>query len=219
MIKCCIFDLDGTLLNTIDTIAYYGNNALESYGFKPIETERYKKFVGNGAEILVRRMLEYYACDDEEIFKNVYKHYNDAYNNDVLYKTDVYEGIRSLLEILKKNGTKIAVLSNKPDFAAKAVVDIFFGKNYFDIVFGQRENVPIKPDPAGAFEIMNLFDVKKEECLYIGDTGVDMKTGKSAGLYTIGALWGFRDKAELDEYGADVVVATPEDIAEIALSK
>ena len=212
MKKCCIFDLDGTLLNTINTIEYYGNNALSRCGLPPIGVDKYKYFVGNGAKILVKRMLDFCKCESSEIFEKVYDDYTKSYDNDVLYKTEVYDGIKETLAELKKNNIKIAVLSNKPDFAAKSVVDIFFGKGYFDVVFGQRENVPIKPDPQGVFEILDMFNLEKEDCLYIGDTGVDMSTGKSAGLFSVGVLWGFRGEEELCSAGADTIIEKPQEL-------
>lgn len=212
MKKCCIFDLDGTLLNTIDTIAYYGNNALNKHGFSSIDTEKYKYFVGSGAKNLILRMLSHLGVEDKEVFDKIYGDYMKAYDADVLYLTHIYDGIEKMLGELKAKGIKLAVLSNKPDFAARSAVEMFFGKDYFDVVFGQRENVAIKPDPAGVFEILNILDVEKDDCLYIGDTAVDMKTGKSAGLYTVGVLWGFREKEELEGANADSIIERPEEL-------
>lgn len=216
MKKACIFDLDGTLLNTIKTIEYYGNLALEKNGFPAIEQKEYNYFVGNGAELLVRRMLKFHGCEDEEIFKKVFRDYNEAYDADVLFKTDVYDGVRETLDGLKQKGVKIAVLSNKPNFATQSVVEIFFGKGYFDVVFGQREGVAIKPSPDAVFEILDILNVEKEDCLYVGDTAVDMQTGASAGLYTIGVLWGFRERKELQEAKANTIIDNPKDILNIA---
>jgi len=132
MIKCCIFDLDGTLLNTIETIQYYGNCALEKNGFEGHSQDKYKYMVGNGAVILVKRMLEANGCTDEAVFEKVFNDYVKGYDADVLYKTSPYDGIEEMLEELKAKGIKIVVLSNKPDFATRSVIEIIFGKNYFD---------------------------------------------------------------------------------------
>ena len=157
-------------------------------------------------------MLSYSGADDEETFDKVYGDYMKAYDADVLYLTYIYDGIKETLEALKEKGIELAVLSNKPDFAARSAVEMFFGKDYFDVVFGQRENVAIKPDPAGVFEILDILAAEKEDCLYIGDTAVDMKTGKSAGLYTVGVLWGFREKEELESANADSIIESPEEL-------
>ena len=107
------------------------------------------------------------------------------------------------------NGAKIAVLSNKPHFATVSVTEALFGKGYFDLILGQRENIPLKPDPFGVLEIMKNFDASKEECVYVGDTGTDMETGKNAKLFTVGVLWGFRDEDELKSFGADMIIKEP----------
>ena len=159
-------------------------------------------------------MLTARNCYTEENFNRVFKIYDDAYNSNTTYKTEVYAGIKELLENLKRDDIKIAVMSNKPDFATKSVVYEFFGKDYFDIVLGQRENIPIKPDPYSVNEIINELGVSKDEVIYIGDTSVDMKTGKNAGLFSVGVLWGFRDEKELIESGADLIISKPNELYE-----
>lgn len=212
MFKAAIFDLDGTLMNTIETIAFYANSTLEEYGFKAIETKKYNYMVGNGALQLVERMLKENGCEDVEIIQKVLKSYNEAYDKDTLYKTYIYDGIKELLQTMKKKGLKTAVLSNKPHNATLDVISKMFGENVFDFVYGARDGVPLKPDPTAAKMIAEEMGLKKEECLYIGDTCVDMKTGKSAGFFTVGVLWGYRDRKELEENGADKIVAAPDEI-------
>ncbi|MFA7636180.1 MAG: HAD family hydrolase [Monoglobales bacterium] len=215
MFKGIIFDLDGTLLDTIDTIAYYGNLALSKHGFEAIGTAKYKYFAGNGAKHLVKRMLREVDSADEEVFLNVFKDYTNAYNADTLYKTTVYDGIRELISEVKSKGMKLAVLSNKPHEATVDVVDKFFEKGTFDVCHGGREGVPLKPDPAPAIMVARQLGLKNEECIYVGDTDVDMKTGKGAGFYTVGVLWGFRDRQELEESGADLIINYPLEILDI----
>ena len=212
MKKLYIFDLDGTLLDTIKTIAYYGNYALKTNGISEIEIEKYNYFAGNGAKTLIKRMLKYNGIEQEEVFEKVFKDYNEAYNKNTTYLTTVFDGLKEALDKIKNNGAKIAVLSNKPHFATVSVTEALFGKGYFDLIFGQRENIPIKPDPCGVYEIMKHFNVTKEECVYVGDTGTDMQTGKSAGLYTVGVLWGFRKEDELEKFGADKIIKEPEEL-------
>lgn len=214
MNKCAIFDLDGTLLNTIETIKFYANSALKKFGFNEISADRYKYLVGNGAKVLVERMLMENNCLNDENFKNVYKVYNELYNADVQYLTEIYPGILNLLAGLKENGYKLAVLSNKPNNAAIEAVKHYFGDT-FDIIYGAFEDLPKKPDPTILNKLLSELNCDIENSIYIGDTGVDMKTGKAGKLLTIGVLWGFREKEELMENGADILVSTPEEILEI----
>lgn len=215
MIKLCIFDMDGTVLNTINTIAHFANNALNKFGFESIETERYKTLVGNGAYTLVKRMMEVAHGTDED-FEKVYEYYNTTYDNDFMYLTGAYEGILEMLDELKAHGIKTAILSNKPDSTAKKVSDEIFGAERIDLCYGAREGKALKPDPESVFEIIDLFGVKKEECLYIGDTATDIQTAKNAELYSIGVLWGFRDEKELKNAGADMIVSKPCEIVKRA---
>ena len=215
MYKGIIFDLDGTLLDTIETIAYYGNTTLEKFGFKSIDTQKYNYMAGLGAKHLVKCMLAEFGSEDEEIFNRVFSDYNKSYNVDPLYKTKVYDGINELILKAKKQGMKLAVLSNKPHDATVDVINNFFDKGTFDICFGAREGVPLKPDPAPAIAVANELGLEKSECIYVGDTDVDMKTGKGAGFYTVGVLWGFRDRQELEENGADIIVTRPDEIADL----
>ena len=215
MIKLCIFDLDGTVSNTINSIAYFANNALNKAGLPSIETETYKKLIGNGAKILVERMLKTVGAD-ESYSEEVAEEYNTKYDNDSLYLTEPYEGIIDMLKALKKMEISVAILSNKPHTTAVKVSDALFGDSLIDVCYGGRDTIPRKPDPSAVFGIMKEFDVSAEECLYIGDTATDMKTGKGAGIYTIGVLWGFRDREELENGGADAIVSHPSEITDIA---
>lgn len=209
MIKLCIFDLDGTVLDTVHTIAYYGNFALQKHGIEPIEDKEYNYFAGNGAVNLIKRALRFRNCLTDEIFEKVFSDYNAAYNANTSYLTAPFDGIKETLDAIKSLGIKMAILSNKPHFATCGVITELFGEGYFDVVYGQRENVPIKPDPTAVLGIMAEMGATAEQCLYIGDTGTDMKTGKNAGLCTVGVTWGFRGKDELLENGADIIIEKP----------
>lgn len=219
MVKLCIFDLDGTLLNTINTIAYYANSALEKHGVAPIAVERYKYLVGKGAKNLIHAALRERNCDEDVLFEAVFTDYNVAYNSNVTYLTAPYDGIVEMLAELRARGIRTAIVSNKPDFATKAVVSEILGEVAFDYVTGQREGVPLKPDPAAVINVMEMIGVSAAECVYVGDTSTDMKTGKSAGVYTVGVLWGFRDRAELEENGADALAANAKKLLEIIVEK
>lgn len=209
MIKVCIFDLDGTLANSLPAIAHFGNLALMEHGYDPIEENDYKMLVGDGMDILIHRMLQVYGSDMSNEFEKVRASYDMAYQADVLYATQTYEGVPQLLEKLKAWGVKLAVFSNKPHPVAVQVVEKIFGAGYFDVCVGQKPNVPIKPDPTGAVEIAKVLGVNCAECAFIGDTNVDIQTGQRAGMMAVGVLWGFRDEAELRAAGADCIIEQP----------
>jgi len=211
MYKLFVFDLDGTLANTLDSIAYFANCALEKFNLDKIETEKYKLLVGNGALELVRSMMKTVGADSA-LFDDLSKYYIKTYDENFLYKTKPYEGICELLKRLKDKKIKLAVLSNKPHQTTYKVVQALFGEDFFDICRGNMENVPRKPNPAALFEIMEILDVSPSECIYVGDTSVDILTGKNANVFTVGVLWGFRDRYELEESGADLIVSTPKEI-------
>jgi len=214
MIKLCIFDLDGTVLNTLETIAYYGNFTLEKHGIEPVLTNTYKSFIGAGIYNLIKNMLNYRNAYSEELFDKVFNDYNKAYNSNSTYKTEPYEGIIELIDNLKAKGIKTAIVSNKPDYPTKCVIKEIFGEGYFDYVIGQREGIPIKPDPYSILEVMSSENVKKDECIYIGDSGSDMKAGKNAGIFSVGVLWGFRDEKDLVANGADLIIKEPSELFE-----
>lgn len=210
--KAVIFDLDGTLLDTLETLSYYGNSVLEALGLAPYAKDDYRYMIGNGAKVLIQRMLA--GRDADALFEKAYRMYIDAYNSDTLFKTEIYPGIPELLAVLREKNIKIAVLSNKPHEATVPIIKSFFGDAAFTEIRGAMEGVPIKPDPAAALDIAAKLGCTPAECLYVGDTAVDMETGKRAGFYTIGVLWGFRDRTELAAGGADRIVEDPLAIAE-----
>jgi phosphoglycolate phosphatase len=210
--NACIFDLDGTILDTIDTIAYFGNLALSRFGLSRIETEKYKYFAGNGAVKLVSRMLESVGIQDEPTFQKVFEYYIREYNKNASFKTKVFDGINELLNELIKRGVKLGVLSNKPHDATCSVVKEFFGENTFSRCIGQRGGYPMKPNPKPALDMAQDMGANPGEVIYVGDTSVDMETGKRAGFYTVGVLWGFRKEDELIKSGADLIVSKPLEI-------
>lgn len=216
MTKLCVFDLDGTLMNTIPAISHFGNQALKKFGFPEIEPDRYKLLVGNGRDLLIHRMLAETDSDTDENYENVGKAYDSAYEADPLYKTAPYDGILELLDALKAKGLTLAVLSNKPDNVTQDVVRLFFGDR-FDVIAGQKPGIKVKPDPAGVFLILDELGITASESFFIGDTYVDISTGKNAGIESIGVLWGFRDEAELKGAGADHIVGHPSEILDIIL--
>ncbi len=212
MIKACIFDLDGTLCDTLTTIAYFGNETLKHFELPEIEINKYKYMIGNGYKNLVRNMLNYLDSYTDELFLEVSEHYFKAYDKNPLYLTAPYDGILAMLDSLSKKGIKTAILSNKPDNATKNVVKEILTSHDFSHVQGFIEGVPLKPAPDSLLNIISFLDVPKEECLYIGDTSTDIETGKNAEIKTVGVLWGFRTEKELKDAGADMIAQTPSDI-------
>lgn len=210
-IKCAIFDLDGTLLNTIKTINYYLNLALSTYGLGSVSEEDTMRFVGDGAIKLIERALDRVGADSS-LFDSVYKTYNEAYNSSPYYLTEVYEGIPELLSALKGKEIRLAVLSNKPDFAVKATIGKFL-PDTFDIVRGGVDGVPLKPSPDALFEILREFGFTPDETAYIGDSEPDVLTAQNARIKNaIFVTYGFRTADQLIYAGAKTVVDKAFDI-------
>ncbi len=214
MIKLCIFDLDGTLVDSLGTIAYFGNYALEQSGFGAIDTQEYKYLVGDGKKILIHRMLKYHNSDTPEMFAKTEAIYDKAYEADTLGKTTPYDGIVELLDSLKAQNIRLAVCSNKPHNVVCDIVNKLFG-NTFDYVLGLKDNQNKKPSPDSALEIAKELNTLPDECLFIGDTNVDILTAKNAKMHSCGVLWGFRDFNELKEADADYIVSDPSKILDI----
>lgn len=219
MYKVCIFDLDGTIADTVESMAYIGNGVLRDFGLADLPAENYNFYAGDGADELVRRMLADVPGGNKADYEKVRTLYRKRFAENPFYHVKPFDGILELLEALKKENIRIAVLSNKPHEAAVEVVAKIFGDEIFDKVQGQTESIPRKPSPVGALEIAKAFKVKPEECLYCGDTNTDMDTGKAAGMYTIGVTWGFRPRQELEDHHADQIVNTPQEILEIAKNR
>ncbi len=212
----CIFDLDGTLANTLTSIAHFGNATLEEYGLPPIPVETYKTLVGNGADVLMRRMLNTVGAQfPEDKLREFRASYDRRYESDPMALVEPYPGIPQTLEQLKALGLKLGVLSNKPDNMAQYIVGALFG-SLPDQVHGQRASYPTKPDPKAVLEMAADFGVSPQRVLYVGDSGVDMETGRNGGMVPCGVLWGFRDREELLENGAQHLVKTAEELYHLA---
>lgn len=218
MIKCCIFDLDGTILDTLNSIAYFVNRTLDKNGIAPISKEECRKFVGNGATKLISRALEHRSITDEKEMVRIRDEYICEYDSNPTYLTDVFPGVREMLKELKARGIKLAVLSNKQDSSTKSAVEHFF-PNTFDVVMGGTDTTPLKPNPECPLKIAESFSVKPHEVAFIGDTAVDVETGKNmkAGI-TIAVDWGLRPVSESIEAGADKIVSRAEEILSEVLS-
>ena len=213
MKKAVIFDLDGTLANTLTSLAYCTNRALEDFGLQAIPQECYKKFVGNGARMQITRALRYAGAKEQP--SPVRDDDGFAAVPCLLDEVKPYPGIPELLDTLKEKNIKIAVFSNKPHANTVDVVETLFGKGFFDAVQGQKTNVPKKPAPDGVYAIMERLDVSPEETIYVGDSWVDIETGRAAGNFAVGVLWGFRDEEELRAHHADAVITAPGELLEL----
>lgn len=212
MIKACIFDLDGTLADTLESMAVSTNKVLESLGYGPLPVENFRYYAGDGAKMLIQRALTDAGDVELEHLETAYADYSDIFSKDCTYKVTVFDGMEKTLKDLKVMGMKLAVLSNKPHAQTKEVIRALFGDDLFDWVQGQQEGIEKKPDLSGALRIASAFGVNPAECMYIGDTNVDMQTGNRAGMFTVGVLWGFRTRQELLDNHAHVLAGKPEDL-------
>lgn len=213
MVKAVLFDLDGTLVNTLEDLGDSCNLALTKYGFPNHDMEAYKIFIGNGMKDLVNNILPEDSRDEEthsKVFKAFFSHYSEHFAD----KSRAYDGIYEVVCELKKRGYKVAVVSNKIQVMTDEVVKKCFG-DLFDIVCGNREGYPPKPDPTLTLKIIAELGAKPEECVFIGDSGNDAKTAVNVGCPGIGVLWGFRGKEELTECGDKLFAEKPEDLLTI----
>jgi phosphoglycolate phosphatase len=209
--RAVIFDLDGTLLNTLDDLANSLNRVLVQYGFPPHQTDAYRYFVGDGALELVNR-----ALPEEKRIGSIISQCLEAFRTDYRenwnIKTSPYEGVTEMLDALKTRKIKMSILSNKPHEHTKRCVAELLSQWDFEIILGQRNGIPRKPDPIGALEVAEHVSVSPSQFLYLGDTDVDMKTSVTAGMFPVGALWGFRTAEELQESGARALISHPLEI-------
>jgi len=206
--QAVLFDLDGTLLDTLEDLADSMNAVLAAGGFPTHPTEAYKMFVGDGVANLVRRTLPAGEYADDEI-KRLVALMREEYARRWTNKTKPYDGIDEMLRALAQRGLKLTVLSNKPDDYTKLCVERFLGGHSFDIVQGVSDDVAPKPDPAGAKRIRETLGLPPEAFLYLGDTNTDMQTANAAGMYAVGATWGFRTPDELRQHGAKTLIDHP----------
>ncbi len=199
MKKLVIFDLDGTLLDTIADLAESTNHALKQLGYPTHDVETIRTFVGNGINKLLERALPAHEQTEENVMRmrSYFVPYYDAHNADL---SSPYPGIVSLLEDLQAKGIMLAVASNKYQEATVKLVKHYFPMIDFVEILGQREGVNVKPDPSIVFDILKKANVSPEETLYVGDSGVDMQTAINAGVDAVGVAWGFRPRAELESF-------------------
>lgn len=215
MYKACIFDLDGTLTDTLESLTYSVNTTLKELGLGQITSTQCKEFIGSGARRLIEQSLQTAGDPEAKRIEEAMEAYGRIFKKYCTYHVAPYDGIVDMLQELKKQGVQLAVLSNKPHLQTKDVVAAFFEEDMFVKVYGQQEGIPRKPDPAVVYMILEELGVSQKECLYIGDSDVDMQTGCAAGVPTVGVTWGFRSKDVLASHGATYIVDKPEEIISI----
>lgn len=212
--KAVIFDLDGTLADTIGGIAEAINMTLEYFSYPKRTTEEVRAAVGNGARMLIRRVIPSEFYDNEETVTRVLKKYDDMYALTYFHSDKMYDGMREALVSLYKSGKKIAVFSNKQDVYVKGLSDIYFSDGTISMALGQTE-LPVKPDIAGLKLIMNKLEVTADECVFVGDSGVDLATAKNANMDCICVSWGFVGREGLVEKGAEIIIDHPSELNEL----
>jgi len=213
-IKAVIFDLDGTLLNTIEDITDSMNASLLQQGLQPYTVEDYKYFVGDGVDNLVKKLMKN-RPGDEKVHALIKAGYMAEYAKRQHDLTKPYPGIMTLLKSLNEQGIFVNVLSNKPDPDTQSVIQFYFPKIRFTHVCGKKPGYEVKPDPRSVLEMVDQMHLSKAEVLYVGDTYTDMMTAKNAGLTSVGVLWGFRKVEELMQGDAQYIIKHPKEILTI----
>ncbi len=215
MINTIVFDLDGTLLNTLEDLKDSVNFALERQGFPLRNLSEIRSFVGNGIRLLMERAVP--ENIDAETFEICFKDFCDYYKIHMEDKTAPYDGINDMLTNIKKAGFKTAIVTNKADFAAQDLCKRMFGEN-IDFVVGSSDDRPNKPAPDGVFYALEKLDSKIENTVFVGDADTDILTAKNANLPSIGVLWGFRDREVIEEAGAEYIVDSVNDLENLLIS-
>jgi len=212
--KAVVFDLDGTLLDTLEDLADSVNRALEQSGLPQHPWQAYKMFVGSGTDVMVRRASPA-ARQDEALAERLVALVYDEYARRWAEKTRPYEGVPELLDELARRGVPMAVASNKSQEFATLCVAELLPHWRFEVVLGVDEHTPLKPDPTGVLRVVRKVGVEPPEFLYLGDSGVDMTTAGAAGMFAVGALWGFREAEELLEKGAKKLINRPGELLDL----
>ena len=211
MIKGVIFDLDGTLANSIEDIADAMNQVLSEQNFPTYDYSTYKTFVGRGIKTLVENALSA-STNDVEIIEKSFNKMVEIYEKNYIKKTCLYPRIETMLDALQEKGIKIGVFSNKANELTQKVCKVLLAKWNIEMIIGAGGNIPRKPDPKGALMIAEKMQLSCEELMYVGDSGVDMQTANNSGMQAVGVMWGFRDMEELLENGAEIILEKPEDL-------
>lgn len=212
--EAAIFDLDGTLVDSLDDLADSANATLHVHGFPVHAVEAYRYFVGDGSRKLMERILPKEHAGDTAFVSNFMAAYKDCYAANLLCKTKPYDGIMEMLEELRRRGVPMAVCTNKHQSAAEEIMGALFPRDMFRMIIGDQDGMPRKPDPQKVLQIMKDLGIARERTAYFGDTSVDMDTAHNAEVFAVGVLWGFRPKEELVAHGADVLLTQPMELFE-----
>lgn len=215
MYRTVIFDLDGTILNTIADLADAGNRICRKRGWPEHAVEEYTAMVGHGMKNLVQQ-LSPEDCRSSEVVEATLAEFMEDYGSHCCEKTAPYEGVPEFLQELKVRGVQLAVYSNKADVLTCRIIDHYF-PNVFTLVRGKRDGIPVKPDPAGIAGIMEELKAVPEKSLFVGDSSVDVKTGHAGGMKVCGVPWGFRSRESLADAGADMIADTVEQLRQMLL--
>ena len=216
MTKAYIFDLDGTLADTLESLIYSVKASLREMGLVEITDEQCRQFVGNGARYLMDHAIRAAGDEKGERLEEAMRVYGRIFDENCTYHVTPYDGMVEVLEKLKEKGIKLAVLSNKPHRQTLKVARAVFGEHMFDCIQGQKDGIRRKPDPEGVYRILRQLEVKEEASVYVGDSEVDLETGKRAGIRTIPVGWGFRTCQELKKAGADTILEKPAELLRFA---
>ena len=210
MKKAVIFDLDGTLIDSLEDIAINANKVLRQLNCPTHSLEQYKYFVGDGAKVLMQNAMPKYIS--KNYLEEALELFKEFYEQNLHSHTKLYNGIKPLLTNLVEQNIPLAILSNKPDKFTKLYIETLLPDIPFVVVSGQKENVEKKPHPAGALDIASKFQIEPQDIYFVGDTATDMKTAKNANMIAVGVSWGFRTIRELQENGADFILKRPEEL-------
>ena len=210
--QAAIFDMDGTLIDSLEDLTDSVNEAMAHYGFPSHTLEECRYFVGNGARKLIERSIPKDKADNSDFVSEVLEYYNGCYKRHLTNKTHPYNGIIDMLKRLQEKNISLGVCTNKQQFAADEIISAMFPVDMFGAVIGDQKGLPRKPDPAKVLKIADQFNVKPERVAYFGDTSVDMETAHNAGFLSIGVTWGFRPKSELIESGAEIIINHPSEL-------
>ncbi|MDW5300437.1 MAG: HAD family hydrolase [Sedimentibacter sp.] len=218
MIKAAIFDLDGTLLDSIKDLEDACNYALSHFNMPHVNSQRYKLLLGKGRRKIIESIVgEFFGNDEEKIIDEFLSYYNEYYSSHMFNNTKPYDGILDMLDYLNSNNIITAVLSNKPHDFTQSLVSHFF-KDKIKIVYGLQNGYEAKPDPCTLLEIINILGLKKHELIYIGDTEIDIQVAKNANVKSLGVLWGFRTASLLESEGADYIASTIDEMKQIIIN-
>jgi len=212
MIEACIFDLDGTIINTVESLRYSASETLKTFGYPELSEEQTKAFVGNGGRNFIMRALKLNGNESEEDLEKAVAIYKEIFKANCTVGNTAYSGMKGTLHELKGQGMKLAVISNKSQERVEDCISKVYGDDLFDIVWGEREGIPLKPDPTGLMMLADELGVAIDDCMYIGDGDTDMQAGMAAGCVTVGVSWGYRPAEKLKRYDPQFMISRPVDL-------